>query len=94
MAAVESVRKRRPKEIIAAVPVASAMALKEVEKRASVVACTVGTALKFYLADYYRYWNEPKEDEVLNCLREWRLRHTRPIIESAKALKRANSDFH
>ncbi len=93
MAAVESVRKRRPKEIIAAVPVASAIAFKEVEKRARVVACTVGTALKFYLADYYRYWNEPKEDEVLNCLREWRLRHTKLIIESTKALKKVNRDF-
>jgi len=80
MAAVESVRQRRPKEIIAAVPVASAVAFKEVGKRAKVVACAVGTALKFYLADYYRYWNEPNEDEVLNCLREWRLRHTKLII--------------
>jgi len=88
MAAVESVRKRRPKEIVAAVPVASAIAFKEVEKRAKVVACTVGTALKFYLADYYRYWNEPSEDEVLNCLREWRLRHTKPIILSPDKMPR------
>jgi putative phosphoribosyl transferase len=93
MAAVESVRKRRPKEIIAAVPVASGIAFKEVEKRAKVVACTVGTTLKFYLADYYCYWNEPGEDEVLNCLREWRLRHTKPIIASARDLKKASRDF-
>jgi len=93
MAAVESVRKRRPKEVIAAVPVASASAFKEVEKRAKVIAYTVGTALKFYLADFYGYWNEPTDEEVLNCLREWRLRHTKPIIESAKALKRNNTDF-
>lgn len=88
MAAVESVRKRRPKEVVAAVPVASAVAFKEVGKRAKVVAYTVGTALKFYLADFYRFWNEPTDDEVLNCLREWRLRQTKPIIESARALKK------
>ena len=80
MAAVESVRKRRPKEVLAAVPVASAIAFKEVGKRAKVVAHTVGTALKFYLADFYGYWNEPTDEEVLNCLREWRLRHTKPIV--------------
>jgi len=93
MAAVESVRKRRPKEVIAAVPVASAVAFAEVGKRAKVVAYTVGTALKFYLADFYRFWNEPSDEEVLNCLREWRLRQTKPIIESARALKRNNPDF-
>jgi len=82
MAAVESVRKRRPKEIIAAVPVASAMALKEVAKRARVITCAVGSAPKFYLADFYRYWNEPKEEEVLNCLREWRLRRSKPNIDA------------
>lgn len=93
MAAVESVRQRRPKEVIAAVPVASAVAFKEVSKRAKVVAHTVGTALKFYLADFYHFWNEPTDDEVLNCLREWRLRQTQPIIDSAKALKRKGLDY-
>ena len=89
MAAVESVRYRQPREIIVAVPVASATALPKVEKVAnSVVACVSGFDPEFYVSDFYRYWHEPSDEEVLQCFKEWGLRH-RPDID--KLGKKAGS---
>jgi len=82
MAAVESVRQRRPREIIAAVPVASATAVKKVEKIADkVIACVAGFGPEFYVSDFYRYWHEPGDDEVIQCIKEWQLRHLKSIIK-------------
>ena len=82
MAAVESVRHRRPREIIVAVPVASATALKQVEKIADkVITCVAGFAPEFYVSDFYRYWHEPGDDEVIQCLKEWQIRRFRPDSE-------------
>jgi len=82
MAAVESMRYRQPKEIIVAVPVASASALKKVEKIADeVIACVAGFGPEFYVSDFYRYWHDPSDDEVIQCFKEWGLRH-RPDTES------------
>ncbi|MDD5126518.1 MAG: phosphoribosyltransferase family protein [Dehalococcoidales bacterium] len=81
MAAVESLRHRRPREIVVAVPVAHEKTVKEVAKRADkVVACVVDSSQKFYLADFYRFWNEPSDKEVLQCLKEWRIRR-QPVID-------------
>lgn len=75
MAAVESVRRRRPKEIIVAVPVTSAVALEPVRKVADkLVTLAKGTMPRFYVADFYRYWYDLNDNEVIQCLREWRLR--------------------
>ena len=75
MAAVESVRRRRPKQIVVAVPTASATAVKQVEKLADRVV-TVVTAFspRFYVSDFYRYWNVLSDKEGLKCLREWQMR--------------------
>jgi len=82
MAAVESIRYRQPREIIVAVPVASAAALTKVEKIANkVIACVAGFGPEFYVSDFYRYWHEPSDDEVIRCFKEWGMRH-RPNIES------------
>ena len=82
MAAVESIRYRQPREIIVAVPVASATALKKVEKIADkVIACSAGFGPEFYVSDFYRYWHEPSDDEVIQCFKEWGMRH-RPNIET------------
>lgn len=82
MAAVESVRYRQPNEIIVAVPVASAAALPKVEKVANrVVACVSGFDPEFYVSDFYRYWHDPGDEEVLQCFKEWGLRH-RPNLET------------
>ncbi|MFQ5997422.1 MAG: phosphoribosyltransferase [Dehalococcoidales bacterium] len=82
MAAVESIRYRQPREIIVAVPVASAVALKKVEKIADkVIACVAGFGPEFYVSDFYRYWHEPSDKEVVQCFKEWGMRH-RPDIEA------------
>ncbi len=77
-AAVESVRHRRPKEIIVAVPVASAMAVKQVEKVADrVVTCTTEFVPKFYVSDFYSYWYDLSDDEVIRYLKQWQMRQFR-----------------
>jgi predicted phosphoribosyltransferase len=82
MAAVESVRHRRPKEVTVAVPVASAIAFKRLEKVADkVVACTVGYMPKFYVSDFYRYWHDLSDNDVLRYLEEWRARQFRSGIQ-------------
>lgn len=84
MAAVESVRNRHPREIVAAVPVGPAAAVKELEKVADkVITCAIGYMPRFYISDFYRYWHEPSNNEVLQCLKEWRVRR-RPNIELPK----------
>jgi len=75
MAAVESVRHRSPREIVVAVPCASAMAVKQVERVAGkVVAATIGYMPRFAVADFYRHWYDLNDDEVIRCLSQWRMR--------------------
>ena len=82
IATVESLRRRRAGEIVVAVPVASAAALERVEKLADrVVTMAKGTMPKFAVADFYRYWYDLSDDEVIQCLKEWRLRRFRADIE-------------
>ena len=73
-AAVESVRHRRPKEIVVAVPCASAQAVKQLKRVADKVV-TVATSYlpKFYVSDFYRYWRSISDDEVIQYLRQWRM---------------------
>ena len=78
MAAVQSVRRRRPKEIVVAVPTASAIALKEVERVADkVVTCVTGFMPRFAVADFYHHWYDLGDDEVVRYLNQWRMRHLR-----------------
>lgn len=74
-AAIASLRHRRPQKIIAAVPVGPLNAIEEIKKVAdSVVTCVVGAEAVFYVADYYRYWHDVTDNEVIHCLAEWRMR--------------------
>lgn len=71
-AAVESVRHRRPKKVIVAVPAAAGNALRKVENVADrVVTCAVGEGPKFYIADFYRQWYDVNDDEVMRYLEKW-----------------------
>jgi len=82
MAAVESVRRRRPKQIVVAVPVASATAVKQVEKIADrVVTVVTGFMPRFYVSDFYRYWHVLSDEEGLKCLKEWQTRRFKANIE-------------
>jgi putative phosphoribosyl transferase len=81
-AAVASVRHRKPEKVVAAVPVGPEAVVKELEKVADkVVTCAVGSMPRFYLSDFYRYWHEISDGEVLHCLKEWRVRRYGPNIE-------------
>jgi len=82
VAAVESARHRRPKEIVVAVPVASAVAVKHVEKVADrVITCTTGFMPKFYVSDFYRYWYDLSDDDVIQYLKQWRMQQFRSHLE-------------
>ena len=77
-AAVGSVRHRRPKEIVVAVPCASAVAVKQLEKVADkVVTCATGFMPRFYVSDFYRQWYDLSDDEVVRYLGQWRTQHLR-----------------
>lgn len=84
VAALESVRRRKPKEITVAVPAASAGALKRVSKVAErVVTMAVGSRPKFFIADFYRYWHDVSDSEALQCLKEWWVRRFQAGIAAA-----------
>jgi predicted phosphoribosyltransferase len=77
MAAVESVRRRHPKQIIAAVPTASATAIKQVEKQSvRVVTVYTGYTPKFYVSDSYRYWNVLTDEEGVRCFKDWHTKYS------------------
>ncbi|MFC1916815.1 phosphoribosyltransferase [Chloroflexota bacterium] len=78
MAAVGSIRRRRPKEIVVAAPCVSALAVKQLEMVADkVVIGATGCMPKFYVSDFYRYWHDISDDEAIRYLREWRKRQFR-----------------
>jgi len=81
-AAIESLRHRKPEKIIAAVPVGPENVVDDIRKVADrVVTCVVGNEPVFYVADYYRYWQDITDSEVLHCLKEWRMRRNGARIE-------------
>ncbi|MBN1366668.1 MAG: phosphoribosyl transferase [Dehalococcoidales bacterium] len=74
-AAVTSIRHRRPKEIIVAVPTASTTALPLVRPVADrVITCITG-APPYAVSDYYRHWYDVPDDEVVKVLENWRAQH-------------------
>ena len=56
-----------------------------------VVTCAVGTSPQFYLSDYYKYWHDITDDEVLHCLQEWRMRKLGPRIDLTEKRQLAES---
>jgi putative phosphoribosyl transferase len=88
-AAIESVKKRHPSQVIAAVPVAPAHAVKDVEKVADrVVSCVVSNQSVFYVADYYTHWYDITDSEVLSCLKEWQIRRNGDNIQVPERKRR------
>ena len=77
MAAVESVRHRHPKEIVVAVPVAPAAAVKRLERIADrVITCITSFLPRFYVSDFYRSWHDLSDDDVARYIKEWRMRQS------------------
>lgn len=88
-AAIASLRKRRPARIIAAVPVGSSHAVKDIQKVADkVVTYTVGMQSNFYVADYYQQWHDTPDSEVLACLKEWKIRRNGDRIQLPERKRR------
>jgi len=76
MAAVQSVRRRRPKEIVVAVPCASTIAVRQLERIADkVITCATSSMPRFAVADFYRHWYDLSDDEVIRYLNQWRTQH-------------------
>jgi predicted phosphoribosyltransferase len=91
MAAVESVRRRRPRFIIVAVPAASEAALAQLTKYADkVVTVATSNAKEFYLADFYEVWHDITEDEALRCLEEYRVRRLNPEMGNIRMPRTTN----
>ncbi len=85
LAAVESVRKRRPEQVIVAVPVASQTALEQVEKVADkVITVITSNATEFYLSDFYHYWNDLSDNDALKYLEDWRSYRFRQNIRALR----------
>ena len=82
MAAVESLRRRNPRRIVVAVPVASATAVKEVEKT-GVTVITVNTAYvpKFYVSDFYKYWDILTDEQGVKCFKDWQSRRSQERLQ-------------
>ena len=82
LAAVESVKRRNPARIVVAVPAASEAAVVEVSKAANrVVTVETARVQKFYIADYYRYWNSLSDEEGLRCFKDWLARRNESEIK-------------
>jgi putative phosphoribosyl transferase len=79
-AAIESLRHRGAEKVVAAAPVGPEHVIIEIQQIATVVTCAVGRERAFYLSDYYRYWQDITDTEVLQCLREYQVRRGKPTI--------------
>lgn len=69
LAAVESLHKHKPSEVVVAVPVASSGAVRLVKPKVDrLVALIVSERLPFAVADFYRHWSDLTDEDVLRCL--------------------------
>jgi predicted phosphoribosyltransferase len=76
LAAVASARHRHPREVVVAVPAAPAHAVSRLEEVADrVVTCAMANVLRFRISDYYHYWHDLSDSEVIRYLNQWRMRH-------------------
>jgi putative phosphoribosyl transferase len=74
--AVESVKHRRPKELVVAVPVASAAGYHRVSRTdVKIVTLAVASMAQYYLADFFRNWRDIRDSETLLMLEQWRRRN-------------------
>jgi putative phosphoribosyl transferase len=68
LAAIQSLSRRHPREIVAAVPAASPIAMERVSKSARVIAVTQGTEARFSIREYYRHWFDVADSDVIKIL--------------------------
>ena len=83
-AAIESVRRRQPEEVIVAVPVASDSAIEQIKPTADkIITVTVDSKPQFSVASFYRRWYDLNDKEVIQCLEEWYARRFWSNIKSS-----------
>ena len=77
IAAVESVRHRGCREIVVAVPVASATAYDLIKPLTDELVCLViAHTYGFAVASFYHHWYDLSDEEVIKYLEDWRTKHT------------------
>ncbi|HSW57067.1 MAG TPA: phosphoribosyltransferase family protein [Dehalococcoidales bacterium] len=73
--AVKAVRHRQPRQVVVAVPLASATGFQRVSQLADkVICCAVAQLKQFFLADFYKTWRDVSDREVEHYLEQWRRR--------------------
>lgn len=73
-AALSSVKKRKPREVIVAVPTCSARSSKDMLSEVDRLVClNLREGFPFAVADAYRNWRDVEEEEALGMLREFSL---------------------
>jgi putative phosphoribosyl transferase len=69
LAAVQSIRERKPKEVVVVVPVAALNAYRLVEREADRIVCLhVSSALSFAVASFYERFPDLRDSEVTEIL--------------------------
>jgi predicted phosphoribosyltransferase len=72
MAAVRTVRRREPEEIVVAVPTASASTVKLLSSEVEAIVCpNIRGGYSFAVADAYIRWRDLTEVEVVSMLQRW-----------------------
>jgi putative phosphoribosyl transferase len=85
-AAIESLRKRHPKEIIVAVPTACNIAINMLKGAVDqIITCVTGST-PYGVADYYRHWYDVPDEEVISYLEKWCSRYQKGISEQKTSL--------
>lgn len=75
LAAIQSIRDLSPRQVIVAVPTASAGAVSRIREVADSLICPhTGSAFVFAVADAYQNWYDVPDDEVIKQLRRFRKR--------------------
>jgi predicted phosphoribosyltransferase len=73
LAAIDSVRKLSPQQIIVAVPTASSSAVTKVRTKVDELICPhVGSGAVFAVANAYQNWYDVPDEEVITLLRRFR----------------------
>lgn len=73
LAAIESIRKHKPSDIIVAVPVASIGAVRLVKPKVNVlVALIISERLPFAVASFYMVWRDLTDEEVIGYINRFR----------------------
>jgi putative phosphoribosyl transferase len=73
--AVQAVRHRGPRQVVAAVPVSSLTGYNRVSSVAdNIFTFAVAKMKEFYLADFFKNWRDISDQEAVHYLEQWRRR--------------------